>query len=435
VRVRRGGRSKRSAQPSPTIHLQDVNEALREVATALGTDAETLPCLSQSAFCLLGTHANANFLGSSTASQKKQTLKQKEKSGAQLSLSSSGLHRCVLAESLPLDDDGSTPSHASESNCTSGAGSSSSGSGRGKSAASKGDPQSASTAAKSDETLPDANSGVGGAASTLTRGIKPPRAKSPYNYFCKTERERVLASMPQLSFGQVNRELGSRWKAMSAEQRAPFVEISRQEQSQIDLRSAFYLPPGFFRFSSQMTFTSVQSLGSEFEWTPSMPTGMPEGCYARLKSIRVETTSTERGSRHVARMLSFVYEAVIEHIEPALPIVRDYEHRMVLPWPHTLSNSEADRNRIVRFAPDEFVVRMNIQVRKPTQYVAYTSTTSRYQLVSFVVETNLQWYELFHSEGTTTFLFVADPGRSLTALRICFHENGASMKLAAALSS
>jgi len=50
----------------------------------------------------------------------------------------------------------------------------------------------------------------------------PKRGLSAYMFFANEQRENVREENPGVSFGQVGKILGERWKALSDKQRAPY---------------------------------------------------------------------------------------------------------------------------------------------------------------------------------------------------------------------
>lgn len=50
----------------------------------------------------------------------------------------------------------------------------------------------------------------------------PPQALSAFMYFSNSNRDKVKADNPGISFGEVGRALGERWKGLSAEDKAPY---------------------------------------------------------------------------------------------------------------------------------------------------------------------------------------------------------------------
>ncbi|KAL9184056.1 hypothetical protein ACHAXT_002142 [Thalassiosira profunda] len=51
---------------------------------------------------------------------------------------------------------------------------------------------------------------------------KPKKPLSGYMLFSKQERPKVKADMPDATFGEVGRELGARWRALSDAQKAKY---------------------------------------------------------------------------------------------------------------------------------------------------------------------------------------------------------------------
>ncbi|QUC17826.1 uncharacterized protein UV8b_02067 [Ustilaginoidea virens] len=50
----------------------------------------------------------------------------------------------------------------------------------------------------------------------------PKRGLSAYMFFANEQRENVRSENPNITFGQVGKVLGERWKALSHTQRAPY---------------------------------------------------------------------------------------------------------------------------------------------------------------------------------------------------------------------
>ncbi|ETS86913.1 Non-histone chromosomal protein 6 [Pestalotiopsis fici W106-1] len=68
--------------------------------------------------------------------------------------------------------------------------------------------------------------GKTGKAEKVKRGKKDPNAPkrglSAYMFFANEQRENVRDENPGISFGQVGKILGERWKALNDKQRAPY---------------------------------------------------------------------------------------------------------------------------------------------------------------------------------------------------------------------
>lgn len=57
---------------------------------------------------------------------------------------------------------------------------------------------------------------------TVTDPNAPKRGLSAYMFFANEQRENVREENPGISFGQVGKLLGERWKALNEKQRAPY---------------------------------------------------------------------------------------------------------------------------------------------------------------------------------------------------------------------
>lgn len=51
---------------------------------------------------------------------------------------------------------------------------------------------------------------------------KPKRAPGPYMIFCKEERPKIVKANPNMSFGEVGKALGEKWRGMSDAQKAKY---------------------------------------------------------------------------------------------------------------------------------------------------------------------------------------------------------------------
>lgn len=80
---------------------------------------------------------------------------------------------------------------------------------------------------------------------TSTRQKKDPnapkRALSAYMFFANAERDDVRANNPGISFGQIGKLLGEKWKSMDAEERAPHEAKAEADKKRYELEKAEYL--------------------------------------------------------------------------------------------------------------------------------------------------------------------------------------------------
>lgn len=62
--------------------------------------------------------------------------------------------------------------------------------------------------------------------------------KTAWIFYCNKNRSKVLAANPQLSFGDVCKELAPQWKAMSAEEKQPYIDLHLQDKKRFLEQSA-----------------------------------------------------------------------------------------------------------------------------------------------------------------------------------------------------
>ncbi|KAL1853446.1 Non-histone chromosomal protein 6 [Paecilomyces lecythidis] len=83
---------------------------------------------------------------------------------------------------------------------------------------------------------------------TKTRGVEkkkkdpnaPKRGLSAYMFFANEQRESVREQNPGISFGQVGKVLGERWKALSDEERRPYEEKAQADKKRYEDEKASY---------------------------------------------------------------------------------------------------------------------------------------------------------------------------------------------------
>ncbi|RWQ96501.1 high mobility group box domain-containing protein [Paecilomyces variotii] len=83
---------------------------------------------------------------------------------------------------------------------------------------------------------------------TKARGVEkkkkdpnaPKRGLSAYMFFANEQRESVREQNPGISFGQVGKVLGERWKALSDEDRRPYEEKAQADKKRYEDEKASY---------------------------------------------------------------------------------------------------------------------------------------------------------------------------------------------------
>ncbi|KAK2749353.1 Non-histone chromosomal protein 6 [Onygenales sp. PD_40] len=68
----------------------------------------------------------------------------------------------------------------------------------------------------------------------------PKRGLSAYMFFANEQRENVREENPGISFGQVGKVLGERWKALNEKQRAPYEAKAAADKKRYEEQKANY---------------------------------------------------------------------------------------------------------------------------------------------------------------------------------------------------
>ncbi|KAL9135699.1 MAG: hypothetical protein Q9175_003100 [Cornicularia normoerica] len=68
----------------------------------------------------------------------------------------------------------------------------------------------------------------------------PKRGLSAYMFFANEQRDNVREENPGISFGQVGKVLGERWKALNAKQREPYEAKAKTDKQRYEDEKASY---------------------------------------------------------------------------------------------------------------------------------------------------------------------------------------------------
>ncbi|CAF9929348.1 MAG: Non-histone chromosomal protein 6 [Heterodermia speciosa] len=68
----------------------------------------------------------------------------------------------------------------------------------------------------------------------------PKRGLSAYMFFANEQRENVREENPGISFGQVGKVLGERWKALNPKQREPYEAKAKTDKERYESEKASY---------------------------------------------------------------------------------------------------------------------------------------------------------------------------------------------------
>ncbi|RFU23686.1 hypothetical protein B7463_g12652, partial [Scytalidium lignicola] len=68
----------------------------------------------------------------------------------------------------------------------------------------------------------------------------PKRGLSAYMFFANEQRDNVRDENPGISFGQVGKVLGERWKALNDKQRAPYEAKAAADKKRYETEKASY---------------------------------------------------------------------------------------------------------------------------------------------------------------------------------------------------
>jgi len=68
----------------------------------------------------------------------------------------------------------------------------------------------------------------------------PKRGLSAYMFFANEQRETVREENPGITFGQVGKVLGDKWKALSEKQRVPYENKAKTDKERYEREKAAY---------------------------------------------------------------------------------------------------------------------------------------------------------------------------------------------------
>jgi len=68
----------------------------------------------------------------------------------------------------------------------------------------------------------------------------PKRPLSAYMYFSQDWRERIKTEHPEVSFGEIGRLLGQKWKSLSDEDKKPYEDMASRDKKRHEAEKAEY---------------------------------------------------------------------------------------------------------------------------------------------------------------------------------------------------
>ncbi|EFP78745.1 Non-histone chromosomal protein 6 [Puccinia graminis f. sp. tritici] len=68
----------------------------------------------------------------------------------------------------------------------------------------------------------------------------PKRPLSAYMYFSQDWRERIKTENPDVSFGEIGRLLGLKWKGLSEEEKKPYEDMASRDKKRHEAEKAEY---------------------------------------------------------------------------------------------------------------------------------------------------------------------------------------------------
>lgn len=99
--------------------------------------------------------------------------------------------------------------------------------------------------------MPKAARAAAGAKGTTKRGTRkkkdenaPKRALSAYMFFANANREQIRTDNPDISFGEVGRLLGQKWKELSDSEKAPYEAKAAADKKRYEDEKAAYNAAG-----------------------------------------------------------------------------------------------------------------------------------------------------------------------------------------------
>jgi len=95
--------------------------------------------------------------------------------------------------------------------------------------------------------MPKASRAAAGAKGTTKRGTRkkkdenaPKRALSAYMFFANANREQIRTDNPDISFGEVGRMLGQKWKELTDSEKAPYEAKAAADKKRYEDEKAAY---------------------------------------------------------------------------------------------------------------------------------------------------------------------------------------------------
>jgi len=71
----------------------------------------------------------------------------------------------------------------------------------------------------------------------------PKKALAPYMFFCQEQREVVKAENPDITFGEIGKILGAKWKDLSEKEKKPYMKKAENDKKRYQAEIDAYQAP------------------------------------------------------------------------------------------------------------------------------------------------------------------------------------------------
>mmetsp|Transcript_8416 Transcript_8416/g.9607 ORF Transcript_8416/g.9607 Transcript_8416/m.9607 type:complete len:203 (-) Transcript_8416:484-1092(-) len=127
---------------------------------------------------------------------------------------------------------------------------------------------------------------------------KPKKAMTPFMVFSKETRKILVAENPKMTFSEIGRELGSRWRRLDSNGREEYVRKAQEDYDRFLIEKKNYVPPGEAgkkrRTAEELNKTKVKKSISAYLYFCNAHRNQVKAANPELKMVEVQRVLADK---------------------------------------------------------------------------------------------------------------------------------------------
>uniref|UniRef100_A0A7S3PSE9 HMG box domain-containing protein n=1 Tax=Aplanochytrium stocchinoi TaxID=215587 RepID=A0A7S3PSE9_9STRA len=127
---------------------------------------------------------------------------------------------------------------------------------------------------------------------------KPKKAMTPFMVFSKETRKILVVENPKMTFSDIGRELGARWRSLDADRREEYVRKAQEDYNRFVVEKKNYVPPGEAgkkrRTAEELNKTKVKKSISAYLYFCNAHRNQVKAANPELKMVEVQRVLADK---------------------------------------------------------------------------------------------------------------------------------------------